>query len=172
MILLALMLLAPPAPVALLDELVRVPPAAWRAFDVTLKQRGALIDCRYAVERNHPAVRVALMKRADSERFEAGRNHRSIITLPYDSSGVFRHPLVEPGEYRLVIDNRKEERVPAIVRVQLVAVFGDPSLDIRELPPLARTRIVIVSLCLFGLVVLWTTWRIRRASLRKDAEHD
>ncbi len=172
MIPLALLLLAAPAPVVLIDEMVRVPPARWRWFDVRLRQRGAVLECRYNVERGGSGVRVALLSRAESERFAAGRSHLPLVSLPLETSGGFRHPLVEPGDYRLVIDNRREERGPVIVRLQLVAIFGHPMLDIRELSPLQRARVVIASLCLFGLAVVWSAWRIRRASLRKSAEHD
>ena len=172
MILLALMLLAADARVALVDDLVRVPPAQWRAIDVLLKQRGAVVECRYSVERGGSGVRVALMSRADSERFGAGRSHRPLISLPYQRNGWFRHPVSEPGEYRLVIDNRMEGRGAAIVRVQLNAAFNDPLLRIRELPAGRRAQVVIISLGLFALITMWAAWRIRLASRRSHPQDD
>ena len=75
-----------------------------------------------------------VMSVADAERFQAGRSHRPLVSLPYERTGVFRHPVTKPGEYRLVIDNRMEGRGPALVHVQLAAVFGDPMLEVHELP--------------------------------------
>jgi hypothetical protein len=172
MILLALMLAATPARVVLLDDLVRVPATRWSVIDVLLKQRGAVVECRYSVERGRSGVRVALMSVADAERFYAGRSHRPLVSLPYEQAGFFRHPVTKPGEYRLVIDNRMEGRVPALVRVQLAAVFGDPMLEIRELPAGRRAKVVMVSLGLFALVALWAAWRLLGASRRPRAEHD
>ena len=167
MILLALLLAAGQARLVLVDDVLVVPPSRWRSIDVLLKQRGALIECRYAVERGRSGVRVAFMTRADSERFDAGRSHRPLISLPYQETGSFQHPVTDPGEYRLVLDNRMEGRAPAIVRVQLTAVFGDPMLDIRRLPPERRDRVVLISLGLFSGVVLWAAWRIRLAAHRR-----
>jgi hypothetical protein len=155
MILLALMLAAAPARVVLVDELVRVPAAQSRAIDVLLKQRGAVVECRYAVERGGSGVRVALLTRADAER--------PLASTPYQRSGSFRHPVTTPGEYRLVIDNRLEGRGPALVRVELSAVFGDPMLQMRELDPGRRARVIVVSLGLFALVAGWAGWRILTA---------
>jgi len=172
MILLALMLLATPARVDLVDDLVRVPASRWSVIDVLLKQRGAVVECRYSVERGRSGVRVALMSVADAERFQAGRSHRPLVSLPYERTGFFRHPVTKPGEYRLVIDNRMEGRGPALVRVQLTAVFGDPMLEVRELPAGRRATVVIVSLGLFAAVALWAAGRIRRASRRLRAQYD
>jgi hypothetical protein len=163
MILLALMLAAAPARVVLLDELVRVPPSQSRAIDVLLKQRGALVECRYAVERGGSGVRVILLTRAEAERFESGKSHRPLASTPYERSGSFRHPVTTPGEYRLVIDNRLEGRGPALVRVELSAVFGDPMLQVRELDPGRRARVIIVSLGLFVLIAGWAGWRMLTA---------
>ena len=180
MILLALMFAAtshslkavPPARVVLVDDLVRVPALRWSVIDVVLKQRGAVVECRYSVERGRSGVRVALMSVGEAERFQAGRSHRPLVSLPYERAGSFRHPVAKPGEYRLVIDNRMEGRGPALVRVQLAAVFGDPMLDIRELPAGRRATVVMVSLGLFALVALWAAWRLLGASRRQRAEHD
>ena len=172
MILLALMLLATPARVDLVDGLVRVPASRWSVIDVLLKQRGAVVECRYSVERGGSGVRVALMSVTDAERFQAGRSHRPLVSLPYERAGFFRHPVTKPGEYRLVIDNRMEGRGPALVHVQLAAIFGDPMLEVRELPAGKRATVVIVSLGLFAAVALWAAWRIRRASRRLRAQYD
>jgi hypothetical protein len=94
------------------------------------------------------------------------------VSLPYERAGFFRHPVTKPGEYRLVIDNRMEGRGPALVRVQLAAVFGDPMLEVRELPAGRRAEVVMVSLGLFALVALGAAWRLRRASRRPHAERD
>ncbi len=172
MILLALMLAAAPARVVLVDDLVRVPASQWRAINVLLKQRGAVVECRYSVEHGGSGVRVALMSREEAERFHAGRSHRPLISMPFRSSGTFRHPVTTPGEYRLVIDNRMEGRGPALIRVRLTAVFDDPILQIRELPPEARARVIVISLGLFALVGAWAGWRVWRASLAPDAKND
>jgi hypothetical protein len=65
-----------------------------------------------------------------------------------------------------------EGRGPALVRVQLAAVFGDPMLEIRELPAGRRAAVVVVSLGLFALLALWAAGRLLRASGRPRAEHD
>lgn len=169
MILLALMLAAAQARLVLVDETVRVPASGWRSLDVLLKQRGAVIECRYVVERGRGGVRIAFMTRADGERFARGRSHRPMISLPYEESGSFRHPVTEPGEYRLIIDNRLEARAPAEVRVRLTAAFGDPMLDIRRLPRERRDRIILISLGLFAGAVLFAAWRIRLAARRRSS---
>jgi hypothetical protein len=172
MILAALLLAASPARVVLADELVRVPPAQSRAIPILLKQQGAVLECRWAVLRGGSGVRLSLLSAAEALRLEAGQRHRPLASTPYRKTGSFRQPVTAPGEYRLVIDNRLEGRGPALVHVELSAVFGDPLLQVRELDAGRRATVVLVSLTLFLAVAGWAGWRILRALGRQHSGDD
>ena len=160
----ALALLAALAPetVALVDEVVEVPAAGWRAVEVALKQRPAILECRFTVVNGRSGVRVALLPREDLERFRGGRRHRVLLSTGFESRGRFR---CAPGlgEYSLLIDNRLEARAPASVRLEVTLQFsreGEPLA--RELSPARRVTVIVVSLGVFAAIVWYAARRLLR----------
>jgi hypothetical protein len=152
----------PPAPIVLLEDTLAVPPAAWRSFDLELKQRPAIVDCRFAVRGGGSGVRVALMRREDLERLRAGQGHHVLASTNFEQGGTLR-VAVPPGEYSLVLDNRLEGRGPAQVWVQASLVFAPGPPEARVLSPQRRAVIVAASVLFFLTVVLIAGRRLRRA---------
>ena len=152
---LALALLAAAAQerVTLLDEVFEVPRSGWRAVDVALKQRPAIIDCRFSVVRGGSGVRVALLQREHLGRFRGGQPHRVLLSTGFEPRGGFRHA-PGLGDYSVLIDNRMEGRGPAAVHLEVALLFsrgGEPL--VRELSPDRRLTVIVVSLVVFaGLV--------------------
>lgn len=166
MILLALLLSAAANRIALLDEVVTVPAAQWRALDLHLKQQGATLDCAYKV-RSGSGVRLALMSVEDARRFEQGRSHRPLASTPFQRAGRFQAAIPIPGEYRLVLDNRLEGRGPAVLEVRAELTFGE-ALGVRTLSPARRAAVVAAS-ALFLAVVGAYSWRRLRGWLKRAA---
>ncbi|HVX65914.1 MAG TPA: hypothetical protein VHA11_04890 [Bryobacteraceae bacterium] len=151
-----------PAPITLLEDTLQVPAAAWRSFDLELKQRPAIIDCRFAVRGGGSGVRVAVMRRADLVRLREGQGHRVLAATSFEQGGTLRVP-VPPGEYSLVLDNRMEGRGPAQVWVQASIVFAAGPPEARVLSPQRRAVVIAASLLFFFAVVLVTGRRLQRA---------
>jgi len=165
MIVLLALLLAAPERIVLLDEVLEVPAASWRVVDVALKQRPAIIECRFTLVRGRSGVRVALLRREDVARFRGLRPHRPLLSSGFESSGEFRYA-AGLGEYALLIDNRMEGRGPAAVRLEVALVFprgGEPL--VRELSPGRRLTVILASLALFA-AILWYGARWLRRVLR------
>lgn len=80
------------------NERFEVPAKGWRDINLTLQQRPAIIDCRFAVTRGGSGVRVALMERAAVERLRAGLPHAAIASTGFERSGEFRFAPGKTGE--------------------------------------------------------------------------
>lgn len=162
---LALALLAAPAPperLLLIDDTFEVPAAGWRSLDLELRQRSALIECRFAVSGGGAGVRVALLRVEDLERLRAGQSHRVLASSGFEESGNLRLA-VPPGRYSLLLDNRLEGRRPAQVRVQTSVVFAPGSPAAAELSPQRRALVVALSVVFFLAVALFAGRKLKRA---------
>jgi hypothetical protein len=157
---LALTLLSGSLP--LLEETVEVPPGEWREVGITLRQRPAVVDCRFEVVSGRSGVRLALVPRSELERLRAQKRHRVLFTTGYSREGRFRVPAAT-GDYSLVIDNRLDGREPARVELAVALLFPPDAGQPRELPAARRNTVVAVSLAFFAAVAGYTLWKLRHA---------
>jgi hypothetical protein len=146
----------------LLDEAVQVPPGDWRPFRILLQQRPAEVRCSFAVLEGRAGVRLAILRATEYRRLRAGRRARLLVSTVFQRAGGFRYALPEPGEYVLIVDNRREMQAPAIVRLR-VSVDFLPYPAARTLPAERRMAVVILSLTLFLAIVWWSGRRLLRA---------
>lgn len=165
---LLLALVAAPGSFVLMDETVEVPRAAWRAFDLELLERPALIHCSFSVESGGSGVRLALMRRVDSTRLRSGESNHVLAATAYRRSGEFRYPAPQ-GDYSLIVDNSLEGRGPARVRVLVELVFANAQPPPEYLPPGRKALVVVASILFFAGVVFYATQKLRRAVSERRA---
>ncbi len=146
----------------LLDEAVEVPPGDWRAFRILLQQRPAEVSCSFTVVEGRSGVRVAILQAREYGRLRAGRPARLRVSTVFQRVGGFRQALSEPGEYVLIVDNRRDMQAPAVVHLRVSVAFL-PHPGARTLPPERRMAVVALSLALFFAIVLWSGRRLLRA---------
>ncbi len=162
MMLLALLLAT--TQVAIIDDIVRVPPAQWRMVDVLLRQRAATVELSYEVTRGRSGVRVALMERSEVDRMRAGRSFSTIAGTSYNSSFTFRATVPRPGDYAILVDNRLDGRDTAEVHLQVSLLFGQSSAlgayPVKQVPPLRRAVVILLSLAFFSAVCAYAWMKL------------
>ncbi|MCS7314598.1 MAG: hypothetical protein RMI94_02140 [Bryobacterales bacterium] len=144
-----------PAAAPLFEETVTVPPGAWRALALSLRQRPAVLECAYEVRRG-PAIRLWLLERRDVERFAQGRALRPLAVSAHARGGQLRHAL-GLGDFALVVDNRLSAREG--VEIGLRAALDFAAAEARELPPERRALIVTLSLLFLAALAYWAARR-------------
>jgi len=149
---LLLALAAAPDRLVLMDETVQVPAAQWRAFDLELRQKPALVTCNFAVVHGGSGVRMALLRRDDLDRLRAGERHRELAATEYERAASLRYP-VSGGVYSLVLDNRLEGREPAAVHLRIALVFADGMPEAIELAPGRKAVVIALSILFFAAVL-------------------
>jgi hypothetical protein len=159
---LLLALTAAPGHFVLLDEIVAVPAAGWRAFGIPLPQRPARIECDFSVQRGGSGVRVALLRREEFDRMSRDQGHRELAATAYQRSGGFTYA-APPGDYVLVVDNRMEGRGPARVRLRVSLAFGAAGAEPRTLSARRRAVVIAVSVLVFAVIALFAGSKLRRA---------
>lgn len=137
-------------------------PGDWRAFQILLRQHPAEVACRFEVVEGRSGVRVAILEAAEFRRLRAGQRARLVVSTVFQRSGSFRYRLSVPGDYVLLVDNRRQMQASATVRLRVVLEVS-PVRAVRTLPPERRRRIVVASLAGFLAVVLWSGRRLLRA---------
>lgn len=164
---------APAAPehLVLIDETVEVPRAAGRVFDLELRQRPVLVHCRFSVESGGSGVRLALLRRADSERLRAGKSHHVLAATAYRRSDDLRYPASE-GDYSLIVDNGLEGRGSARVRLLVELVFADAQSTPVSLPAGRKAVVIVASILFFAGVVWYAGRKLRRAVLARFSHPD
>ncbi len=170
MLALLLLLASASSRIVLIDEIVEVGPARWRDFAIELRQRPAVIDCRFQVVSGGSGVRVMLMSPEQLAALREGRPHRPLIATSYQSSGSFRMQSSLPGEYFIVIDNGLEGRGPARVRLAVALGFDRASPQSFELSPLRRGVIIVLSLAFLFGVAFYVFRKLKQALLKRDQE--
>ena len=150
----------------IVDETVRVPASQIRTVNLSIAARQALFECEFKVTGPGRRVQLALMTWEEAERLRQGERTSEILkSTPSSGSGSLR-AMVRGGRYRLILDNREEDRDPSDVHVQVWLTFGTP-VPI-ELSWRKRVVIVLASLTFFFAVVwytgrkLWIAIRARR----------
>jgi hypothetical protein len=159
---LLLLLAAAPERVVLIDEVVAVPAKGWRDFAITLRQRPAVLECRYTVS-GGSGVRALLLQRSDVERLREGRPHQPIAATAFVHAGALRAAPPVPGDYSLVLDNALEGRGPALVRLTVSLTFGVAQPAARELPAGRRLTVICLSALFLFAVAGYVGWRLHIA---------
>ena len=139
--------------VSLVDETVKVRPGDLERIDLTVQQRGAIVEADFDVLKGRSGVRVAIMTRNDSV----------LTTTDYKKTGHLRIALPEPGRYLLVIDNLMEGRDTAECHVRAHLLIQPPPVEAKELPLGRRLAVIAVSLGLFGCVAVYAGRKLWRA---------
>jgi hypothetical protein len=161
---LLLLLAAVPDRVPVVEETIVVPAGDWRAIDLTLQQRPAIVECAFRVVRGKSGVRLALIPRDDLEHLQGGESHHVIAATAFERSGALRVRPPALGEYALVVDNRMEGRTPAQVKLDVWLDFGALSeMPVRTLSTQRRIAVIAVTLVLFGAVAVFAGRRLQRA---------
>jgi hypothetical protein len=156
------------AALPLVDETVTVPAADWRGIGIPLRQRGARLECEFAVRGGEAGVRVMLLDRAELERMSAGRAYRLLAATAYQRSGGFTYA-APPGDYAMVLDNRMEGRGAARVRLRVTLVFDEREPAPRTISPERRAVVVALSVLFLAGVVGFAASRARRLGRRRAA---
>lgn len=168
MILLALLLAA--TQVAIIDDIVRVPPAQWRLVDVLLRQQAATVELSYVVTHGRSGVRVALMERSEVDRMRAGKSYSTVAGTTYNSEFTFRATVPRPGDYAIVVDNRMEGRDTAEVHLQVSLLFDQAGAvggyRVREASTLRRAVVIVLSLAFFWAVCAYAWIKLGPAMRR------
>jgi hypothetical protein len=151
-----------PERLPLIQETVDVPPGQWRAFDITLGQRPAVVECSFAVVSGRSGVRLALTPRPEMGRLGSGQPHRALISTGYEREGGFR-VTASKGAYSLVVDNQLEGREPARVELSVALVFSPAPSAPQVLSPRRRAVVVALSLAFFAGVAFYAAWKLRGA---------
>ncbi len=155
---LLLILALAPGRLALIDETFEVPAGESRNVGLGLRQRAAVIDCRFEVVSGRSGVRVALREQKTS---------RLLASTAFEREGAFRVQ-VPAGDYALVLDNRLDPRQPAEVRITVTVAPPLPPARPRELSSGRRLVLVVASLLFFVAVGGYSLVKIRRALARRD----
>jgi hypothetical protein len=156
MIRLALVLAAITGRTEILNETMPIPHSQWRAMKVELRDRPATVEVEFRVTQGRSGVRVVFMTADDLKRFEKGERHEVLAQTEYAEKGSFRYLVGNPGDYRILLDNRLEGRDPAEVAVKVSLAYHEySSFAPRTLPPGKRRAVVGLSLALFALAALW-----------------
>jgi hypothetical protein len=100
-----------------------------------------------------------------ARRYNRGRDFTAVAATGYDHSGRLRHALIEPGDYVVVIENRKESGT-ADVRVAMSLDFE--AARVRYPDRLRGVLAVVLSLAFFAGVAIFTGVRLRAALEQRD----
>lgn len=145
-----------------LDEMVGVGPQKIRTLDLPLMEPGVRVIVQYDVVEGLTGVRVLLMTLADAERWQRDEPHRVLAGSNYGFSGAVTRTLPQPGEYRLVLDNRSESRAGARIRLR-VRLLRNGATGLAYGPEKWRARtLVFGSAGLFLAILLGAGLRLKR----------
>jgi hypothetical protein len=165
---LALLAAQTEAGLLLADEIVTVPPSDLRTVDISLRQRPAMVECRFHVGAGEPEVRAMLMTVTDAERFRHGEAHTILAATPYENQGRFRVAVSEPGDYQVVLDNHMEGHRPARVRLKVTLFFhAEAAIPARYAPKERQYLAIGLGLTFFVVVAVFSGVKLRRAMLAR-----
>jgi hypothetical protein len=152
----------------LIDEDVQISPSRVRPLEFDVSKKDTRVLCTYHVEQGRSGVRAVLLKRSDVRLWLNDRPHRLLASTGYADSGGFSSLVSEPGAYSIVLDNRLEGRDSAVVRLQVKLVSGS-GMDVPvQMAAQPRAQAVVwTSVLLFGVLALFSSWRIYLALERR-----
>jgi hypothetical protein len=155
-----------PGGLVLQDETIHLSAQEARVEDISLSQRPALLDCSFSVLGGGSGIRVALLTRAQLVRFRSGLEHEVLGSTAPLRSGHFQYEVLEPGEYALLLDNRREGRRPVDVELKVSLSFrphDQAAIEPGFASPKRRLAVVALSLAFFFAVVAYAGRIIRKA---------
>ncbi len=146
-----------------------VDPGEWRYFEFPAKSPDARLEVKFEVlgAREVPAVRVAVLKQDDFDRFRERQPYTNFRATPYERQGTLRASLAETGDYVVVVDNRQARR-RARVDLEVTLTSGpDPeTLPVAYASPRTRMAVVAASVAGFLLIVFVAGRALWRATRR------
>ena len=153
--------------VDLVDEVYRIPPGEWRSIEIGLKQNAATISAEYLAHAGSSEVRLALMERADLESMSDRNPHGLLAATAPGASGRLRYRVRRPGDYAIVVDNRRDRDRAAQVRVRVWADFAPRfAPTVTGLTPQRQLTVILISFACFFAVVTYSARRLLRAVKR------
>lgn len=146
-----------------LDELVGVGPLKIRTLDLPVVERGARVIVQFDMVEGLTGVRVLLMTVEDAERWSRDEPHSVLAGSNYGFSGALTRTLPEPGEYRLVLDNRSESRAEARIRLRVRLLRNGATALPYEPERWRALTLVLGSSVLFVAILLAAGLRLKKA---------
>jgi hypothetical protein len=135
-----------------------------RALGIPLKiEQPTHVHASFKTLMEGAQVRAVLMAAAEVQAFQEGLPHSMVAATAYGAEGEFRSLVMRPGDYFVLIDNRRDDNPSQAVHAR-VTTAEDPSLPYK-LPPVRRRAVVAISLVLFAAVAGWSGWRLRGVTL-------
>jgi hypothetical protein len=151
--------------VALIDEVVRIPPDDWRYVQVALKQRPGVVLADYAVESGGTEVRLALVPREGLERLPDDLSEGALASTAPANAGHLAYRVPLRGVYAVLIDNRGGAN-PAAVRLRVSLDFGDRGPQVTRLSQRRQFAVIAISFAVFFAIVTYSARRLLRGIRR------
>ena len=140
---------------------VTVPPMRWQPMPIAIPAGGRVLDLEFEVSGGE-AVQVLIIERTDRTRYRRGLKVEPVAATEFSDSGRIRQVMpAEGGDYLVIIDNRRNRRRAANVRISIELRDHAPRLA-RELPPERRRAVVAASIGFFGATVVGAAWLMLR----------
>ena len=139
----------------LVDTVVPVQPASWRAIEVKIEKPDTTVDCSYSVEQDSARVEAILVSRHDAERFNQGRSYHPLASTGFQTAAKLRFEIDQPGDYVLLLDNRLETHRSTDVSLK-INLREPPSIVAATVSPERRQVVITLSLLFFLGVVMFS----------------
>jgi hypothetical protein len=157
----ALLLLLTAARVDVLDGTVQIPPGQWQYEDLNLRQHPVLVGAEFEMLSSGEPVRLLLVRRQDVERLRGERPHGILAATAFEPRGRLLFVVHAPGDYAVVLDNRRGAARPAQAHLRVWLDFsarpGDP---VTTLGPRRRMAVILLSFAFFFAVTGYSARRI------------
>ena len=148
--LLALLLVAAPQRLLLVEETVEVPPKTAKGLTAVLQQQRAVIEVVCRPIEGEDLILIILPPE--------GAGARPVyVQPPRPEDHPYRYLAMQPGEYQVVVENRGE--APARVALKVTLVFGAPGAAEPFTLPEPRRRLVVGMSLLFLAAIGWISAR-------------
>ena len=138
----------------------------FRWIPMRIRQTPVEVDVSFSVTQGDAIVHAELIADEEFRPMQKGLEHESLASTIEGKSGAFRRIVEEPGNYRIVIVNRKEAQ-PGMVTLN-VSTAVDRITGATELPPRRRMAVIGISLGIFLLMLGFSGWKLRKAAVTED----
>lgn len=145
----------------LTQTVVKVQPSHWTAIELKIPRNGATVHLSFRVENSNARIQTLILTRSDAERFHQGRFTRPLFTSGFQSSGDYRVPGLDAGDYVLLLDNRLEARFPTEVLLRF-DISHPADVQVRTISHNRQRATVALSLFFFGAVVAFSAIKFLR----------
>ncbi|MGA2273299.1 MAG: hypothetical protein ABSH00_07085 [Bryobacteraceae bacterium] len=140
----------------LVDRVYTIPADEWRWLDLGIGQRPALVEAEYEVRAGSDQVRLAVMRRDDLEHLREGLAHGVVGATEPGRAGRLACEVRPPGDYVVVVDNRRGDGRVAVVRLRIRLEFPPSAAVPQRLSPQRRLAVILVSFAAFFAIVAWS----------------